>query len=320
MTDLIVIIPVYNEEVNVMPLYDRLRKVINGMAVSYEFIFINDGSHDNTLNIIEELSRQDTHVKYIDFSRNFGHQVAVTAGLNFASGKFVVIIDADLQDPPEVIPAMYEKMKEGSNVVYARRRERRGESFFKKFTARIFYRVLSRLTSIDIPVDTGDFRMMDHRVVAALNRMPEHHKFIRGMVSWVGFKQTFVEYDRAERGGGKSGYTYRKMLRFAFDGITGFSSLPLKIATYVGFLFAGVSFVLILFALYAKYTSQNYVQGWASIMVSILFIGGVQLICLGLIGEYLIRMDANLRQRPLYIIKNTNFSDTPFEGPRSSNS
>lgn len=314
MTDLVVIIPVFNEELNVRPLYERLKKVVSGIGITYEFIFVNDGSRDKTLELVTALANEDPNVKYIDFSRNFGHQVAVTAGLNFSNGRYVVIIDADLQDPPELIVEMYAKMQEGWNVVYARRRERRGESFLKKFTARIFYRILARLTSIEIPVDTGDFRMIDHRVVAALNRMPEHHKFIRGMVSWVGFRQTYVEYDRAERHGGKTGYTYGKMLRFALDGITGFSGLPLKIATYVGFLFSGVSFVLILFALYSKYTSQNYVQGWASIMVSILFIGGVQLICLGLIGEYLIRMDANLRQRPLYIIKNTNFNTNPSEG------
>jgi dolichol-phosphate mannosyltransferase len=307
MLRLSIILPVYNEEKNIPVLYDRLKKVMTTMAVAHEFIFINDGSRDETLARVQELAQVDPAVKFINFSRNFGHQVAVTAGLHFCSGERIVIIDADLQDPPELIEQMDKKMNEGWNVVYAKRRARKGESFFKKFTAKLFYRLLARLTSIEIPVDTGDFRMMDQKVVRALNQMPEHHKFIRGMVSWIGFRQTFVEYDRDQRYAGKTGYTFRKMFRFALDGITGFSNLPLKLATYVGFLFSGVSFLLILYTLYAKFVSEHYVQGWASIMISILFIGGIQLICLGLIGEYLIRMDANIRQRPLYIISDTNF-------------
>jgi polyisoprenyl-phosphate glycosyltransferase len=309
MIDLSIILPVFNEENNIPLLYDRLKKVMDSMKVAHELIFINDGSHDSTLQKVKELSAKDDTVRYIDFSRNFGHQVAVTAGLNFCAGKRVVIIDADLQDPPELIAEMNVKMEEGFNVVYAKRKERKGESFSKKITAKLFYRLLARLTSIEIPVDTGDFRMMDRKVVEALNQMPEHHKFIRGMVSWIGFKQTFVEYDRDQRYAGKTGYTFRKMFRFALDGITGFSNLPLKLATYVGFLFSGVSFLLILYTLYAKFVSEHYVQGWASIMISILFIGGIQLICLGLIGEYLIRMDANIRQRPLYIIHETNMKN-----------
>lgn len=301
-----VIIPVFNEEENIDVLYQRLSNVLQSINTPYELIFINDGSRDATLVKVKALAVKDTKVRYIDFSRNFGHQLAVTAGLHFCQGDRIVIIDADLQDPPELIAEMNAKMNEGWEVVYAKRRQREGESFLKKATARIFYRLLVRLTSIDIPVDTGDFRMMSRKVVDAINRMPEHHKFIRGMVSWVGFSQTFVLYDRAQRLTGKTGYTYSKMLRFALDGITGFSTLPLKVATYAGFIFSGVSFLLILFALYGKFVSKDYVQGWASIMISILFIGGIQLICLGLIGEYLIRMDANVRQRPLYIISETN--------------
>jgi dolichol-phosphate mannosyltransferase len=309
MTDLVVVIPVFNEEQNVMLLYERLVGVVKSMNKTYRFIFINDGSRDNTLQKLKELSAKDRLVKYIDLSRNFGHQVAVTAGLHFAKGKRVVIIDADLQDPPELIVDMEKRMNEGFNVVYARRRQRKGESFFKLITARIFYRLLKSITSVDIPVDTGDFRMMDWKVVEVLNRMPEQHKFIRGMVSWVGFKQTYVEYDRDQRHSGKTGYTFKKMLRFAIDGITGFSNVPLKVATWAGFGISFVSFALILYTLYARFVSGNYVQGWASIMISILFIGGIQLICLGLIGEYIIRMDANLRQRPLYIINDTNAVD-----------
>lgn len=307
MLDLSVVIPVFNEQDNIPVLHERLQKTADQLGVSYDLIFINDGSRDNTLARLAEIAAKDPHVKYIDFSRNFGHQIAVTAGLHFARGRRVVIIDADLQDPPELIADMYKKMDEGWNVVYAKRRARKGESYFKKVTAKLFYRLLVRLTSVEIPVDTGDFRMMDHRVVEALNQMPERHKFIRGLVSWVGFKQTYIEYDRDQRHAGETGYTFRKMLRFAVDGVTGFSNLPLKAATYFGFIFSGVSFLLILYTLYARFISGSYVQGWASIMISILFIGGVQLICLGVIGEYLIRMDANIRQRPLYIINKTNF-------------
>lgn len=301
-----VIIPVFNEEQNVQPLYERLTHVLIALGKPYELLFVNDGSRDRTLAVVKDLANSDRAVKYIDFSRNFGHQIAVTAGLHFSKGERIVIIDADLQDPPELIAAMDEKMNEGWNVVYAKRAMREGESFFKKITAKIFYRILARVTSISIPVDTGDFRIMDRKVVNALNQMPEHHKFIRGMVSWVGFKQTFVEYNRQERLSGKTGYTFRKMLRFAFDGITGFSNMPLKLASYFGFFVSFLSFLLILYTLYSKYLLREAVPGWASIMVSILFIGGIQLICLGLIGEYLIRMDANLRQRPLYVVNESN--------------
>jgi glycosyltransferase involved in cell wall biosynthesis len=300
-----VIIPVYNEEKNVQPLHERLTRVLQPLG-PYELLFINDGSRDGTLTAVKQLAETDPAVKYIDFSRNFGHQVAVTAGLNFCKGDRIVIIDADLQDPPELIATMDAKLNEGWNVVYAKRNARQGESFFKKITAKLFYRILARVTSISIPVDTGDFRLMDRKVVKALNQMPEHHKFIRGMVSWVGFKQTFVLYDRQERLSGKTGYTLRKMLRFALDGITGFSNLPLKLASYFGFFVSFLSSLLILYTLYSKYILQEALPGWASIMVSILFIGGIQLICLGLIGEYLIRMDANLRQRPLYVVNESN--------------
>lgn len=306
MIDFSVIIPVFNEEKNVNRLYERLLAVVNTLGVQYELIFINDGSKDKTLEQVKWLAQQNPSVKYIDFSRNFGHQVAVTAGLNLCRGNRVVIIDADLQDPPELIADMNSRMDEGYSVVYAKRRKREGESFFKLITAKLFYRLLASVTSIDIPLDTGDFRMMDRKVVDTLNQMPEHHKFIRGMVSWIGFNQTYVEYDRDKRFAGETGYTFRKMLRFAIDGITGFSNLPLKMATYIGFFFSGISFLFILYALYSKFFSGEYVQGWASIMISILFIGGIQLICLGLIGEYLIRMDANIRQRPLYIVNETN--------------
>jgi len=308
--DIDVIIPVYNEEANIPALYERLAAVLKQLTTQYRLIFINDGSSDRSLELMRNLSQDHREVRFIDFSRNFGHQVAVTAGLNFSTASRIVIIDADLQDPPELIPQLNAKMNEGWDVAYARRKSRRGESFFKKWTAGMSYRLLAGLTSIDIPLDTGDFRMMNRKVVLAINQMPERHKFIRGMVSWVGFRQTFVEYDRARRQGGATGYSFRKMLRLALDGITGFSNLPLKLATLAGFTISLFSFGLILWTLHARYVAGDYVQGWASIMISILFIGGIQLICLGLIGEYLIRMDANIRQRPLYIINETNLDGT----------
>lgn len=305
MPHLSIVIPAYNEAGNIELLYNRLKKTVHSLG-SYELIFVNDGSTDNTLSIIKGLSLSDANVKYIDFSRNFGHQIAVSAGLEFAAGDRVVIIDADLQDPPELISAMEQKMNEGYNVVYARRIIRKGESFLKILTAKLFYRILKVLTSTQIPLDTGDYRMIDRKVINALLVMPERHKFLRGMISWIGFRQTAVEYVREIRHGGKSGYSFRKMVRFAFDGITGFSNLPLKLATVFGFFFSAIAFLLIMYTLYARFVQEDYVQGWASIMISILFIGGIQLISVGLIGEYLVRMDANLKRRPLFIINETN--------------
>ena len=301
-----VIIPVYNEEDNIYKLHERLKSVMEQLEVAYEMIFINDGSKDNSMPMIRALSKQHSEVRFIDFSRNFGHQVAVTAGLDKSNGKAVVIIDADLQDPPELIIDMYNKMKEGFQVVYAKRKQRKGESLFKLWTAKIFYRLLSKITSISIPVDTGDFRIMDRKIVEILKEMPEKNKYLRGQISWIGFNQTFVEYERQERLAGETGYTFSKMLRFALDGITGFSDLPLKIVTYFGFLVSFFAFIMMLYALYARFIVKHYEPGWASLMVVILFIGGVQMIAVGIIGEYLSRMNNNIRNRPLYIIRDTN--------------
>jgi glycosyltransferase involved in cell wall biosynthesis len=306
MAQLSVIIPIYNEEGNIPVLYERLNGVISKLNVDSEFIFVNDGSHDNSLALIKELAAKHSSVRYIDFSRNFGHQVAVTAGLDNCTGKAVVIIDADLQDPPEVIGGLYAKWKEGYQVVYAKRRVRQGESFLKRITAKMFYRILKKITSINIPVDTGDFRLIDRKIVDVLKQMPEQQKFLRGQISWIGFKQTFVEYDRDARHSGKTGYTYRKMLRFAMDGITSYSNFPLKFATIAGFIVSGFAFIMILYALYSRFISKNYVQGWTSLMLVVLFIGGVQLISIGIIGEYISRMNANTKDRPLYIINEKN--------------
>ncbi len=304
--ELTVIIPIYNEEINISILYDRLKNVISDLSVSHEFIFINDGSSDNSMKLIRELAEKDSVVRFINFSRNFGHQIAVTAGIDASKGNAVVIIDADLQDPPEIIAEMYHKMQEGFQVVYARRKTRAGESFFKKVTAKLFYRILAKITSIKIPLDTGDFRIMDRKIVDVLKDMPEQQKYLRGQIAWVGFKQTYVLYDRDERFAGETGYTYKKMIRLALDGITSFSNLPLKFATMTGFFVSGITFLLSLYALYARFISKDYVPGWTSLILAVLFIGGVQLISIGIIGEYISRLSANVRKRPLYIVDESN--------------
>ncbi len=302
-----VIIPVYNESLNVQPLYERLSAVVRGLQLSHEFIFINDGSRDNTLDLVRQLAAAHPEVKYIDLSRNFGHQIAVSAGIDAARGEAVVIIDADLQDPPELIGEMYAKMKEGYEVVYAKRRRRKGESFMKLLTARVFYRILAAITTINIPVDTGDFRIMDKKVVEALRQMPETNKFLRGQISWIGYRQTYIEYDRAERHAGKTGYTYRKMLRFALDGITAFSNFPIKAVTIMGFVVSLVAFLFACISFYIRYfTNLPVERGWTSIIVAILFLGGVQLIGIGILGEYISRINTDTKRRPLYFIRETN--------------
>ena len=308
--DISVVIPAYNEEANIDHLFKRLNGVLQQMSVEYELIFVNDGSKDRTLELVKVLAAREPVVKYIDFSRNFGHQIAVTAGLDRANGDAIVIIDADLQDPPELIIDMYQKMKEGFEVVYAKRKKREGESWLKLWTARSFYRLLSQITSISIPVDTGDFRIVDRKIVDILKQMPEKSKFLRGQISWAGFNQTYLEYERQERHAGETGYTYRKMLNFALDGITGFSDLPLKIVTYFGFIVSFVAFLVMLYALYSRFILEDYEPGWTSLMVSMLFIGGIQMIAIGIIGEYLSRMNQNIRNRPLYIVKETNMEVT----------
>ncbi len=301
-----VVIPVYNEEANIGMLYRRMTGVLEGLSPEFELLFVNDGSRDKTLLLVKELAQTDARVRYIDLSRNFGHQIAVSAGLDACRGERVVIIDADLQDPPELIPEMDARMNEGFQVVYARRKKRQGESVAKLWTARLFYRLLANIASIDIPLDTGDFRIMDRKVVDVLRSMPEQNKFLRGQISWIGFRQTFVEYDRSERQGGKTGYTYAKMFRFALDGITSFSDAPLRLASWMGFVVSGVAFIALLYALYGKFISHDSEPGWASLIVSVLFLGGIQLISLGFIGEYLSRISSNVKNRPLYVVADSN--------------
>jgi dolichol-phosphate mannosyltransferase len=307
--DLSIVIPVFNEDKNIPELYQRIKAVVDDLGVSHEIIFIDDGSIDDTLDLIVQLAEIDNCVRYIELSRNFGQQIAVSAGLDFITGTRTVIIDADLQDPPELIKDLYLKMNQGFNVVYAKRRKRRGESYGKKITARMFYRILKRITAVDIPVDTGDFRIIDKKVVKALRSMTENTKFLRGQISWAGFKQGFVEYDRDERKGGRTGYSYGSMMRFAKDGITSFSDFPLKLVTYIGFLVAAIAFVVMIYALYSKYIMGSAVPGWTSIIISTLFLGGIQLLSIGVIGEYISRIAANVRNRPLYFINKNNIQD-----------
>ncbi len=301
-----IVIPIFNEEENIDSLINRLRTVVAQMQISCEYIFVNDGSKDHSFQLIKNLALADPAIKYIDFSRNFGHQIAVSAGLDLAAGDRVAIIDADLQDPPELIIEMFAKMDQGYEVVYAKRNNRNGESWLKKFTAKVFYRILKSITSVKIPVDTGDFRIIDRKVVNVLNQMPEHNKFLRGQISWIGFKQTYVEYDRKVRQAGSTGYTYKKMIRLALDGITSFSNFPLKVASICGFVVSGIAFMVMIYALYSRYITKDYVEGWTSTIISVLFLGGIQLISIGIIGEYISRLSENARNRPLYIINETN--------------
>ena len=301
-----IVIPIFNEEENIDSLINRLRTVVAQMQISCEYIFVNDGSKDHSFQLIKNLALADPAIKYIDFSRNFGHQIAVSAGLDLAAGDRVAIIDADLQDPPELIIEMFAKMDQGYEVVYAKRNNRNGESWLKKFTAKVFYRILKSITSVKIPVDTGDFRIIDRKVVNVLNQMPEHNKFLRGQISWIGFKQTYVEYDRKVRQAGSTGYTYKKMIRLALDGITSFSNFPLKVASICGFVVSGIAFMVMIYALYSRYITKDYVEGWTSTIISVLFLGGIQLISIGIIGEYISRLSENARNRPLYVINETN--------------
>ncbi len=308
--ELSVIIPIYNEERIIPELYRRLRESVSQITGRYELIFINDGSSDRSLSELLKLAEQDPRVRYINFSRNFGHQIAVTAGLDHCRGQAVVIIDGDLQDPPELIPEMYRKHLEGYEVVYARRAERKGESFLKKATAKWFYRILRKLTSIDIPVDTGDFRLIDQKIVRYLRRMPEQNKFLRGQIAWLGFRQTEVLFTRDKRKYGTSGYSWSKMLQFAMDGITGFSDKPLRMVTKLGFAISLFSFCIILYAMYAHFVLHRTITGWTSLIISSAFLGGVQLLSIGIIGEYISRINRNVINRPLYIIEKTNVEDS----------
>ena len=302
-----IIIPCFNEELVIRETHRRLSIVLDGLTeLEYELIYVDDGSRDQTPHILFELQTGHGSVRVIRLSRNFGHQIAVTAGLESASGDAVVIIDADLQDPPEVIGEMIERWREGYHVAYGVRVERSGETRFKLWTAKTFYRLINHLSETKIPLDTGDFRLMDRKVVDVLLAMPERDRFLRGMVSWIGFKQTPVYYKREPRMGGKSKYPLMKMIRFATDGILSFSIIPLKLAVWTGFAAIGLAIAGIILAvlerLYRLY-DINIGRGWASIFIAVLFMGGVQLLTLGIIGEYLGRIYTEVKRRPLYVVQ-----------------
>lgn len=311
MSSISVVIPIFNEEENIRPLYDRLNATLNELVdENFELIFVNDGSKDASLAIIKTLAIQDDRVKYIQLSRNFGHQNAVFAGLEHTSYEYVVIIDADLQDPPETIKPLYQTAIQGYDVVYAQRISRKGESWLKLTTAKYFYKLMNLLSDVAIPLDTGDFRIMTQKVCRTICQMPERNKFLRGQIAWSGFDQTSIEYERQSRHSGETKYSYSKMFKFAMDGISAFSTLPLKIATWMGFITAFFAVGMFARTMYVRLFTGDYVKGWSSLMVTLLFLGGVQLICIGILGEYLGRVLDNVRGRPSYIIKDTNIKTT----------
>lgn len=299
-----VIVPCYNEEEVLGATHEQLSRVLRALGnYRYELIYVNDGSRDKTLPMLREIANGDPMVKVLSFSRNFGHQIAITAGLDYCNGDAAVVIDADLQDPPYLIPEMIKAWEQGSEVVYGKRRDREGETFFKLFTARLFYRFINRLSDVDIPLDTGDFRLMDRKALDAFLNMRERHRFVRGMVAWVGYKQTALEYDREARFAGTTKYPFRKMMRLATDAIMGFSNVPLRLASFVGFITSFFAFLGILYALYAKLFTDETVAGWTFLMIAILFIGGITLVVLGIMGEYIGRIYSEIKQRPLYLIQ-----------------
>ena len=301
-----IIIPCFNEEKNLAVLFDRIKKAfLNYKKIKIEFVFIDDGSKDGTWEVLKQLVKKKSknfEIKVIQFSRNFGHQNAVCCGIENSTGDALVIIDADLQDPPELIPEMIEKWQSGYEVVYAQRRKRRGESFFKLLSASFFYRLLQKTTQIHIPVDTGDFRLIDQKVAQIFLKLREKNKFIRGLVSWIGFKQTSVEYIREKRHTGKTKYTLGKMLNFALDGITGFSSTPLKLAGYFGFMGIFFAFCIAIYTLVSLFIFKNNVNGWTSLILTIVFFASLQLLSLGIIGEYIRRIYDEVKDRPNFIV------------------
>ncbi len=299
-----VIAPNFNEAQTLPELYRRMCEVLDSIGDPWELILVDDGSTDGSTEIIRSLSEKDCRVRPVIFARNFGHQIAVTAGLDYSRGQAVIIIDSDLQDPPEVISDLVAKWREGYEVVYAIRTEREGESWFKLFTASLFYRIIYRITDVDIPMDTGDFRLIDRKVVNVLNQMRERHRFLRGMSVWVGFSQVGVPYKRVARFAGETKYPLKKMLRFASDAITGFSYFPLQVATYMGFISAGLSILAIPVVIALRlFGSHNPLIGQATTLIAVLFLGGVQLISLGILGEYIGRLYDEAKGRPLYIVR-----------------
>ncbi len=298
-----IIAPIYNEIDNIQVLYTRVSEVMDSIGEAWEFVMVDDGSSDGSTEAILELKKQDDKIVPVIFARNFGHQIAVTAGLDYSHGDAMVVIDADLQDPPEVILDLIKKWKEGYEVVYATRSKRAGETWFKLFSASVFYRLIQRITDVNLPMNTGDFRLLDRKVVDVMGSMREKHRFLRGMSVWVGFRQTGVEYERAERLAGQTKYPLKKMIKLASDAITGFSYFPLKLATYLGFFFTGISFLFILIMIILRLTGSQFLMGQSTILIVILFLGGLQLLSIGMLGEYIGRLYDEAKGRPLYIVR-----------------
>ena len=300
-----VVIPMYYEEEVAQECYNRMSTVLKGIeGYEYEIVFVNDGSKDKTLEILEGIAEKDKNVKVLSFARNFGHQCAVTAGLQYVTGDAIVIIDADLQDPPELIPDMLKLWEEGNEVIYGKRKTREGESKFKLLTAKMFYKTLNALSDVEIPKDTGDFRLVDRQVVDVINSLPEHNKFLRGLFSWVGFEQKAFEYERKERFAGKTKYPLKKMLKLASDGIIGFSTKPLKMIGKLGMFTMFISFCLLIYAILSFIFKWNYLTpGWTSIMVVVTFFSSIILISLWMMGEYISRIYDESKARPQFIIK-----------------
>jgi polyisoprenyl-phosphate glycosyltransferase len=297
-----IVIPVYNEEAVLAQTYQRLKQVMSTTGEQYDLIFVDDGSSDHSVILIKELCGLDPSVKLISFSRNFGHQIAITAGMDYAEGSAIVVIDADLQDPPELILQMIAKWKEGYEVVYAKRKQRNGETFFKKKTAHLFYRLLQASTDINIPVDTGDFRLIDRKVCDVLKQLPEKNRYVRGLVSWVGFKQTAIEYDREPRLAGESKYPLKKMIKLCLDGLTSFSFKPIKLASYSGALLIVLGVVYSILLISLKLLGSSVIEGWSLVLASELLLTGFLLTIMGIIGEYIGRIYDESRNRPLYIV------------------
>ncbi len=298
-----IIAPVYNESENLPELYRRVTEVMDGNGEPWELVLVDDGSTDGSTAMMLELAKKDPRVRPVIFARNFGHQIAITAGWDYARGDAIVIIDADLQDPPDMILELAKKWKEGYEVVYAVRAEREGETFFKKLTAAFFYRLIYTITDVKIPLDTGDFRLMDRKVVEVLKQMPERHRFPRGMSAWVGFRQIGVDYKRAARYGGVTKYPFKKMVKLALNAITSFSYFPLQVATFFGFVSAGLAILAIPVVIYLRTAGHAQLTGQATTLIAVLFLGGVQLISLGILGEYIGRLYDEAKGRPLYIVR-----------------
>jgi polyisoprenyl-phosphate glycosyltransferase len=300
-----IVLPIYNEEEVIPELHKRLQELLATLKLDAEVLFVNDGSRDRSMDLLRDVAASEARYRVLSFSRNFGHQTAITAGIDYARGRAVVVMDADLQDPPEVVLEMVERWREGFDVVYGRRNRREGETLFKLLTARWFYRLFAAMIPIEVPLDTGDFRLMSRRVIVALRELRETHRFVRGMVAWIGFRQTQVLYDRPGRYAGETKYPLRKMLRFAIDGITSFSIVPLRFATYLGMLMSTASLGVVAWALIAKYVMRQTVQGWTAIVIIIAVFASVQLLMIGILGEYVGRIYEEVKRRPLYVVGDT---------------